>query len=506
MALEYQSITIPAPIGGINFSLPENLLDHIHSRDMQNMIIEDGIMKGRLGYTQVAGSFPNANPVMEGFEYGDAAGVLHTIFMTTQKLIEYTAPSTWTDRTGGSNFTGAAADNPIFIAPVGGLATENLYFTNGKDNIKVWTGSSNWSNLTTTGFTTLKAKCLVGYKGHLVLGDTTEDSNLFPYRIRWSTVGNPTTWNTTTSGFVNLIEDKTNSKVMCMHPMVSNLIVYKFGSIYQLTYQGDPNYFVPRMKVADRGAISRKGVAPFGDYHLVVTQDNIEVFDGAGFIKPAPGNKIKQDFFGNLNWDARETIFTCAFPSRFEVWIVYPTGVSTTPDKAYCWNYKDDTWTPHVFADTIYSLINFTDSTIGTANIIQPLAGLNGNVMKLFSGNNDNGTIIDRYFRTKLHSYREFNNPRTGDIVENRLKTIRRVELDSADALPTVQIGTVNTLLGSIDYDTAEAVVAGTEGVIKVDKQKSGRYVTIKVRQNADAAPFRIAQYMPYFEQRGAHR
>lgn len=495
-------ITFPPPIGGINFSMPENALEHVYSRDMQNVIIEDGILKKRTGYTQVASGFPNANPVMEGFEYGDASGNLHTIFVTTQKLIEYTAPSTWTDRTSTLNLTGNAA-NPIFIAPVGGLATENLYFTNGVDAIKVWTGSGNWSNLTTTGFasggnSTLRAKCLVGYKGHLLLGDVTESGTRIPYRIRWSTVGNPTTWNTVSSGFANLIEDKSNSKVMCMHPMGPVLIVYKYGSIYQLTYQGDPNYFVPRMKVADRGAISRKGVAPFGDYHLVVTQDNIEIFDGQGFVRPAPGNRIKQDFFANLNWDQKELIYACAFPSRFEVWIIYPTGSSTVPDSAYCWNYKDNTWTKHDFAGTFYSLMNL-DETFTT---IQPLGGMDGNVMKLFDGNTDNGTEIDAHVRTKLHNYREFNQP--GARVEGLMKTVQRIEVESTGTIPTVQVGTVNSLLGSVDYDTAEMPVQGETGVVKVDKRKSGRYVTVKFRENTNSTPFQIAQYTVYLETRGS--
>lgn len=505
MPKEYQRITFPAPISGINYSLPESLLEHTYSRDMMNVIIEDGLIKKRSGYTQVAASFPNANPVMEGFEYGDASGNLHTIFVTTQKIIEYTAPSTWTDRTSTLNLTGTAAANPIFIAPVGGLATENLYITNGTDPIKVWTGSGNWSNLTTTGFTsgsnsTLRAKCLVGFKGHLLLGDTTEASARFPYRIRWSTVGNPTTWNTTTAGFTNLIEDKTNSKVMCMHPMGPVLIVYKFGSIYQLTYQGDPNYFVPRMKVADRGAISRKGVAPFGDFHLVVTQDNIEIFDGQGFVKPAPGNRIKQDFFGNLNWSQREIIYACSFPSRFEVWIIYPTGSSTVPDTAYCWNYKDNTWTKHTFAGTFYSLINLNE----TFSTIQPLGGMNGNVMKMFNGNNDNGTVIDGYFRTKLHNYRELSQP--GLDMSGQIKTVQSVEIESSGTIPTIQVGTVNSTLGTVDYDTAETAVEGETGVIKIDKRKSGRYVTLKIRENTDSTPFQVGQYTAYLEPRGAWR
>lgn len=492
-------ITIPVPVGGLNFALPENLLDHVYSRDMQNMIIEDGLIGKRYGYTAVGGSFPNANPVMEGFEYGDASGALHTVFMTTQKLIEFTSPTTWTDRTGGVNFTGTYA-NPIFIAPVGGLSLENLYITNGVDAIKVWTGSGNWSTLTTAGFTTLKGKCLAQFKGHLLVGDVLENTLNFPYRVRWSQVGNPTVWNTVSAGFLNLIEDKTNSKVMCMHPMGPVLIVYKAGSIYQLAYQGDPNYFVPKMKIADRGAISRKAVAPFGDYHLVVTKDNIEVFDGQGFVKPAPGNKIKQDFFGNLNWSARETIFTQSFPSKFQVWIIYPTGVSTTPSSAYCWNYKDDTWTKHSFNDTIYSLINL-DETFSTS---QPLIGINGNVMKLFSGNTDNGTAVDAWFRTKLHNYKEFNSSKAK--VENYIKTIYRVDAETDGELPTVQIGTINSLLDAIDYDTAQVLVEGETYVKKITCEKSGRYITIKFRQNTDSTPFRMAQYTAYIEPRGTWR
>ena len=188
MALEYQiQATFPVPIGGLNFSMPENLLDHIYSRDMSNMLISDGTMKPRTGYTQLAASYPNAsNPIMEGVEFGDASGNLHVVFIDKQKLIEFTSPSTWTSRAGALSLTGDAT-NVIFACTVGGLSTENLYITNGIDKIKVWTGSGNWTDLATTGFTTLKAKTVIGFKGHLLLGDMTEDSNRFPYRIRWST-------------------------------------------------------------------------------------------------------------------------------------------------------------------------------------------------------------------------------------------------------------------------------------------------------------------------------
>lgn len=492
-------ITLPGPVRGFNDSLPENLLDHTYTRDMSNAVIEDGTIKWRPGYTQLAASYPNpSNPVLEGVEFGDDTGTLHTIFFDTAECTEFTSPSTWTDRSSTLDFTGNSS-NAIFATTVGGLATENLYITNGKDPMKVWTGTGNWANLTTTGFTSLRAKTMIGFKGYLILGDVTENTtDIYPYRIRWSKIGDPTVWNSVSSGFVNLIDDETNSKVMCMLPFAEILIVYKFGSIYQLTYQGDPNYFVPRMRVADRGAISRKGVTPFGGAHLVVSQDNIHIFNGIGFTDPPPGNKIKKTFYSELNWDQREKIYVKAFPSRFEVWILCPTGSSTENNKAWCWNYKDDTWTPHDFEDTIYSLMNFNQAF----STIQPMAGLNGNVMKFLNGTTDNGVDIPAYFRTKLHNYREFNTP--NQMAENQNKTAHKLEMDAAGSNPSVQFGHVNNILTTPTYEATQVMTTGDTGIKKSDHRASGRYLTLKVSKNNGDTDFSCAQFTQYVELRGS--
>lgn len=494
-------IVLPPPIGGMDFSLPENLLNHTKTQDMSNALIIDGEIQWRPGYSQLAASYPNfSNRVKEGMEFGDASGNLHTVFFDTAEMVEYTAPSTWTDRSGGNDFTGDNS-NAIFAAVAGGLTTEYLYITNGKDNIKRWSGTGNWADLTTTGFATLKAKCMAGFKTHLVLGDTTENSNSYPYRLRWSNVADPTTWNGITSGYVDLVEDATNSKIMCLHPFGSNLIAYKFGSVYQLTYQGDPNYFVPRMMISDRGAISRKGVAPFGDAHLVVSNDNIHVFDGFSFIDPPPGSKIKSDFFGELNWDHREKIFAKAFPGRFEVWIMYPANSDTVPKTGYCWNYKDNTWTKHSFSFGINSLMNFNEAF----STIQPIAGVGtGNVMKFLDGTTDNGIEISSYWRTKLHNYQEFQQKGYNPAVHQ--KTVHKLEMDAAGSNPSVQFGYVNSLKGTITYETAQVMTDGDTNIMKSDHRATGRYLTLKCSKNSGDTGFSVAQFNVFIEPRGAGR
>ena len=316
---------IPVPIRGADDSVPEYLLDDTRTTTdgIENSKIEDGVIKDRDGYTQVAASFSVAsnNPVMEAFEWGDSSGTLKPVFITSEGLVEFTSPSTWTARFTGSALTGDAT-NPVIATPLESTSSESFYTTNGIDPIKVWTGTGNWANLTTTGKTNLRAGCILGWNGHLLAGDITENGIDYPFQIMWSEINNATTWNSVSSGFANLTRDRLNGRVQCMVPLGDVIMVYKNNSIYQLSYQGDPNYFVGRLRIDDVGAISRKAVTSFDDgLHFLVSEDNIHVFDGRSFLKPSPGDRIKKTFFNDLNWDARGTIFTVTDPDLYENWL-----------------------------------------------------------------------------------------------------------------------------------------------------------------------------------------
>lgn len=517
-----------APIRGHNVSVPEDLLDPSFSPDMLNVLSTDGALIKRTGYTELLTglSAVSPNPVMEGIEYGDSSGVLHSVIFTTDKMIEYTSTPAWVSRTPSGGYLTGTSANHIFAYPVGGVGADYLYFTNGVDKLKYWTGSSTFADLTTFGFTTLKAKTLIGYKGHLVLGNIIdEDSSKFPYRIRWSKAGDPTYWAgklwsqltgaeqaawisegnvgesdwvdnlaPVSAGFANLIEDETNSAVMRFLPIKDVLACYKENSIYNITYMGDPRYFVPRMQVADRGAISPKGVCSVGDAHLVVSNDNIYIYDGFYLQDPPIGNRIKKKFFADLNWDARDRIYCKAFPQKFEAWILYPTGTSTVPNAAYCWNWLYDSWTPHEFGDTGYSLMNWVD----TFNQMTALYGVSGNVFKLFDGYTDNGTNISAYARTKLNEYPNQNVPGI------QRKTSRRIEIQSAGTNPNVSIGGTDNLLSAPQFETARAITGSAIGIKRADSQQSGRYLTLKVSDSSNGEPFQWAGHTIYAETRGA--
>ncbi len=204
---------IPVPIRGVDDSQPEYLLDDTRTGPggMENTKSIDGALVDRDGYTQVAAGFSveSNNPVMECFEWGDSTGTLKPVFITTEGLVEFTSPSTWTDRFSVSDDLTGNATNPIMATPLESTSSESLYVTNKVDGIRVWTGTGDWSILTTTGKTNLRAGCILGWNGHLIAGDITENSVDYPFQVMWSDINDATTWNGVTAGFVNLTRDTT---------------------------------------------------------------------------------------------------------------------------------------------------------------------------------------------------------------------------------------------------------------------------------------------------------
>ena len=513
MAKEWHVLSQIAPIGGLDVSKPENQLTHLYIPEGLNVVVEDGAIVTRGGYDQLLEGieYYSTGRVMEGFEYGDASGNLHFVIVTTDRFIEYvkdvydfftdTEGPGWQDRTKMVNaasvsFTADSGD-AVFMSPVGGVSLDNLYITNGVDKIQVWNGSSNLKYLGINPFSTFTAKCLIGFKSHLIVGNVVEDGKPFPYRMRFSQVGNPAQWDDITvnsAGFRNLIEDSTNSKIQSFHPIKEALVVYKEKSIYIVTYEGPPNYFVPFQRVPDRGAISPKAVAPVldGNTHLVVSEDNIFLFDGFNFQVPPIGDRIKKDFYSDLNWSQRHKIFAKAFPQRFEAWIMYPAGVSTEPNKAYCWNWLTNSWTLHQFHDTHNCFMNVT----GFFDERTPLLGINENLMKLFNTNSDNGNNINWFFRTKLSNWQE---NKLGD----QPKTTQRVEIEYSGTAPQYQIGVSNNILDAPVFETASTITDTPLGVPKGDSRTTGIYLCLKIKGDSQEPATKIASYRIYTSARG---
>lgn len=500
MSKEWIPLIQEAPIAGHDVSKPENLLGHENIPEGQNFLIEEGYVAKRSGYSVLQAGLPailSTGRVMEAVEYGDANGALHFVVASTTKIVEDVS-GTWTDRTGTA--LTATSDDAVFMSPVGGASLDNLYITNGVDNVRVWTGSGNTADLTTTGFTTFKSKCLLGFKGHLLHGNVTEDGSVYPYRLRFSAANDPTQYDpvaNVTTGFRNLIEDKTNSKIQTMLPIKEAIAVYKEHAIVILNYEGSSNLFIPYQRVPDRGAISPKAVCPVldGNTHMVVSNDNIFLFDGFNFQVPPIGDRIKKDFFADLNWSQRHQVYCQAFPGRFEAWIMYPRTGSSNPNAAYCWNWLYNAWSTRILFNDTHNCFIEADSYFGSR---KTLMGITGDIVELFNGNTDDGTAVSANFRTKKHDWSDL--AREFATVD---KTSMRIEMDYSGTAPTVQVGICNNLFDAPTYETGATMTDTATGLPKADSRNTGRYLTLKVEENTSGTPCKIARYKLYASKRG---
>ena len=498
----------PAPIRGLDTSKPEDQLSPLFYPDGLNVDTDNNAIEKAGGYTQLLAGFPTAKKVMEGVEYGDSSGNIHLAFATETTFVEYNSGGTWSDRSGGVNLTGDA-DYPVFMVNVAGLSTDLLIVTNGKDPIKKWTGSGNWASLSLTGYTTLLAGCAIGAWGHLLLGDTTEDGTHKPYRLVFSNNGDSEDYSGVTAGFLNLIEDSENSRIQTLLPLNQSIIAYKESAIYNVTYKGGRNgvYFAANPVLLNSGALSRKSVARLGniDLHVVVTKDNIHLFDGFGFIKTFGsgneylGDRVKDFFFDDLNWSKRGQVFCQSIPQKQKVIIIYPAGASTVPNKALIWDWKVDAWHPWQFADTGHSII-VSDQFFTTPKY---LYGIDSDVMTLYSGYSHNGTAINGYFRTALNDFSSMDQ-RYG-IQE---KTTEFVELENSGTDPTVEVRGSNNIEIAPSFSSADTPTddSGTFPITRAGSEsvrETARYISLKCSDDSSDAAFRIAKYNIFFRLRG---
>ena len=214
-----------------------------------------------------------------------------------------------------------------------------------------------------------RADTLTGHNGFLLLGSTREREGAnwrnYPYRLRWSKFGVPDVFKDLTpespfrGGRVDLLEDEYNGRILRIVPLRKALVVYKENSIYNIALRQDGSFY-PEMTVGTKGVLAPGAVAPVrnGMAHLVISHDDIYLYDGFKLQNPAIGMYMRDKFFDLLQWspddvvnDNFESIKCVSFPQRQETWIFCSVN-GNAPDgwrgrAAWCWDWKDGGFTFH---------------------------------------------------------------------------------------------------------------------------------------------------------------
>jgi hypothetical protein len=228
-------------------------------------------------------------------------------------------------------------------------------FTNGIDIIKQFDGTHciDVANLPSSGNTTCRS--LVLYNTALFLLNTTEGGTNYPQRVRRSDQTDITNWTTGTAGIDSLLD--TADAIQCGEVLGPYLVVYRDYSITRGSFIGQTglNYFW-ETTITDVGVVSSGAVVNMGDYHIMISSDNIYEYRGDYNITPIGDNLFYAVFSidSDINSQFLHRIFTTYIPELQEVWVLYPTVTSTTGEcnRVIKYNIGTKAYYTRTFADS----------------------------------------------------------------------------------------------------------------------------------------------------------
>lgn len=391
--------------------LPEQPLAWSSAR---NFVFRNGLAERAPGYKSGFGTVQQIPYWLTGAI--TAAGVPYVVAASTGKVHSYTG-ITNRDITKSATTYAATADTRW----TGGELTGFVVLNNSVDapqSITISTlGSGNLVDLTnfpantTCGF-------LRPWKYYLVMGNTTESSTNYPYKIWWSQAATPGTlpasWTasaTNDAGSVDLSGGK--GKVVDAYNLADQLAIYREQGIVMMRYVGGTdttNRLVMAFNAIETsgptGILSNNCVGEVpGAGHCVLGNNDVYIFNGSSTSSILNG-RWRDSLFNQMDRTNRKRSFVVSHPKRSEVWICFPTTSMTSCDKALIWNYADNTLGYYDLPSATSGLSAYVDAGFGTTwSSLSATAwsSLSSTTWASMSGNSTAPELIFGTAGTKIH-------------------------------------------------------------------------------------------------------
>ena len=258
-----------------------------------------------------------------------------------------------------------------------------LVATNGYDVPQMWPlangvpstsipmrGLENWGSRTDSGSTDY-CKSISAFRTFLVGLNWQVGGVEFPNLVKWSTeataLNPPVSWDesdpTLDAGEYQLTD--TPGKIIDGLPYGDSFLIYKEDSIYIMNYVGTPYIFSFKLLSPTIGLLAKNAVAEYEGGHFFIGNSDCYVTNGQQ-VTPLLPNKLRREMFSDLNGDNYEKVFVAADYGRNEMLACYPAGVSTIPNKALIWNWKDNTFSLRSIPDLYHINSGIAAITTGT--------------------------------------------------------------------------------------------------------------------------------------------
>lgn len=191
-----------------------------------------------------------------------------------------------------------------------------------------------------------RAKIIRSLGPYLVAIHVTKAATVYPHMVKWSHFADPGTvpdsWDETNptkdTGETDL-PDVQSGVLMDAQNLRGQLFIYKQGSVWRMRYIGGNSIFAFDTFLETTGVLGARCVAttPEGQRHVVVTQDDVIVHNGAT-AESIIDKKMRRYLFSQIDPENYKNTFVVTNTSFKEVWICYPQLGDVNPTRALIWN------------------------------------------------------------------------------------------------------------------------------------------------------------------------
>ncbi len=266
--------------------------------------------------------------------------------------------------TGGStvNFAGDAtklykrtAATFSDVSKVGGYTTgtdERWYFakygervmaTNYTDDIQSFVlGSSSVFANVSADVTRPKARYITVLRDFVLVGNTYDSGDgIVPHRVRWSGIGDPTSWT------VSPVTQSDYNDLNATRGWVQQVVGGEYGVVFQeraisrMIYVGSPDIFQFDEVEADRGTPAPGSVIKFGSNVGYLDRSGFYIFNGNQSV-PIGAGKIDKTFWAEVDENYLSRITAAHYPTQQIILWAYPAtgnvGGRSNRILAYCYS------------------------------------------------------------------------------------------------------------------------------------------------------------------------
>jgi hypothetical protein len=331
-------VTIPSVgLGIISDEQPQELPDGAWSTGL-NVRFKDGYAQRISGHTSVL-TAPSA-AAYHVARYNIGGNWIHCTLAAA-----FADNGTTKTEITGSALTGGA-DDKFTSCILGGVFVLN----NGKDLPQYWGGDTGANLAALTGWdANHKCKAMRAFKNYLIALNITKTATNYGSMVKWSDVAAagtiPTVWTAAAdndAGEVDLAE--TPDSIVDALPLGDSLIVYKTSSMYGMQYIGGNDIWRFSRLPGTSGMLSQNCAVEIPSGHVVLTASDLIVHNGTG-VQSIVDSKMRRWLFSSIDSTNYTRAFITANHAQHEVWVCFPSSLSTVCNRALIWNYKENNFT-----------------------------------------------------------------------------------------------------------------------------------------------------------------